>query len=171
MPMRIRELTAAAAALSASLMPLAAADAQVTRINRNPNAVILEAVKVAAGTETIYLSGQLAAPIDPAKPMTATMTVEDFGDTKTQTISVFNKIKEILASQGYAMSDIIKLTLFVAPDPKLGHLDFAGAQAGYRMFFGTAENPNLVARSTFQVGALVAPQYLIEIEAIAAKKP
>jgi enamine deaminase RidA (YjgF/YER057c/UK114 family) len=38
------------------------------------------------------------------------------------------------------------------------------------MFFKTADNPSTVARSTFQVAALVAPQFLIEIEAIAAKK-
>ena len=33
------------------------------------------------------------------------------------------------------------------------------------------ENPETVARSAFQVGALVGPYFLIEIEAIAAKKP
>lgn len=170
--MRIPAFLAAAvplAALTASLLPTAAG-AQVTRINRNPKAVILEAAKVGAGTEMIFLSGQLASPLDPKKTMAEATTIEDYGDTKTQTISTLNKIKEILATQGYAMSDIIKLTLFVAADPKLGKLDFAGAQEGYKMFFGTAENPNLVARSTFQVAALVAPQFLIEIEAIAAKK-
>lgn len=169
--MRITALATALLATAASLLP-ATADAQVTRINRNPSAIILEGAKVAAGTEMIFLSGQLAAPLDPKKPMTmgAPMSPDDFGDTKTQTVSTLNKIKEILATQGYKMSDIIKLTLFVAADPKTGKMDFAGANAGYKEFFGTAENPNLVARSTFQVANLVAPQYLIEIEAIAAKK-
>jgi enamine deaminase RidA (YjgF/YER057c/UK114 family) len=118
----------------------------------------------------IFLSGQLAAPLDPKKPMAENKSIEDYGDTKTQTVSTFNKIKDLLATQGYSMADVIKLTLFVAADPKLGKMDFAGANAGYKEFFGTAENPNLVARSTFQVAALVGPQYLIEIEAIAAKK-
>jgi enamine deaminase RidA (YjgF/YER057c/UK114 family) len=36
---------------------------------------------------------------------------------------------------------------------------------GFRQFFGTAENPNTVARSTIQVAALAAPGYLVEIEA------
>ena len=99
------------------------------------------------------------------------MTPDDFGDTKTQTISVLNKIKAQLASQGYAMSDVVKMTLFIAPDPKLGKMDFAGANAGFKQFFGTAENPNTVARSAFQVAALAAPQFLIEIEATAAKAP
>ncbi len=92
------------------------------------------------------------------------------GDTKTQTISVLNKIKTLLAARGYTMDDLVKLTLFVAADPKLGKMDFAGANDGFKMFFKTAENPSTVARSTFQVAALVAPQFLIEIEAIAAKK-
>ncbi|MFT3964841.1 MAG: Rid family hydrolase [Sphingobium sp.] len=161
---------AAAAAATAALLLPAAASAQVTRINRNPNAIILEGAKVAAGTEMVFLSGQLASPLDPKTPMSPNMTVEQFGDTRTQTVSTLNKIKDVLATQGYKMADVIKLTLFVAADPRTGKMDFAGANAGYREFFGTAENPNLAARSTFQVAALVGPQYLIEIEAIAAKK-
>ncbi|HEX7858110.1 MAG TPA: RidA family protein [Sphingobium sp.] len=162
-------LLAATAAMVATLLPVAA-QAQVTRVNRNPNAIILEGAKVSAGTDLFFLSGQLAAPLDPKKPMAENKTIEDFGDSKTQTISVFNKIKELLATQGFTMSDVIKLTLFVAADPKTGKMDFAGVNAGYKEFFGTAENPNLTARSTFQVAALVGPQYLIEIEAIAARK-
>ena len=119
----------------------------------------------------LYLSGQLAAPIDPAsKTPPAQLTTADFGDTKTQTISVFSKIKAILAAQGYAMSDIIKLTVFVAGDPKLGgKMDFAGMNDAFKMYFGTAENPNTVARSTVQVAALAGPAFLVEIEATAAK--
>lgn len=166
--MRITMLAVAAA------LPLLAgsvtAEAQVTRITRNPSALILEAAKVKAGTDTLFLSGQLASPLDPSKPMSAAMTVEDFGDTKTQTVSVLLKIKDILATQGYAMSDLVKLTLFVAADPRTGKMDFAGVNEGFKTFFKTPENPETVARSTFQVAALVGPQYLIEIEAIAAKK-
>lgn len=70
------------------------------------------------------------------------------------------------------MSDVVKLTVFVVGDPKLdGKMDFAGFNAGYREFFGTAANPNLVARSTVQVAALAGPNFLIEIEATAAKMP
>lgn len=155
--------------LVVALTPLAA-QAQVTKIKSNPQALILDAADVKAGTDMIFLSGQLAAPLDPAKPMSELKTIEDFGDTKTQTISVLGKIKGLLEKQGYTMADLIKLTLFVAADPKLGKLDFAGANEGFKQFFGTPENPTTVARSTFQVAALVAPMYLIEIEAIAAKK-
>jgi enamine deaminase RidA (YjgF/YER057c/UK114 family) len=166
--MRLRLLLAAL--LSAVLLP-AAADAQVTRIQRNPQALILDAAKVAAGTEMIFVSGQLASPVDPNKPMTEVRSIEEMGDTKTQTIAALGKIKQILESQGYKMADAIKLTLFLAPDPRTGRMDFAGANEGFKTFFNTPETPVTVARSTFQVGALVGPYYLIEIEAIAAKRP
>jgi enamine deaminase RidA (YjgF/YER057c/UK114 family) len=68
------------------------------------------------------------------------------------------------------MADVYKLTVFVVAAPKMdGKMDFAGFNEGYRQFFGTAQNPNLVARSTVQVAALAGPDYLIEIEATAAK--
>lgn len=140
----------------------------ITRITNPPPAIILGGVVIPPGAEVLMLSGQLASPIDPAK----TDSIAAFGDTKTQTISTFSKIKALLAKQGYAMSDIVKLTVFIAGDPdKGGRMDFAGFNDGYKQFFGTAENPNLVARSTVQVAALAGPNFLIEIEATAAKAP
>lgn len=157
----------ASIALGACALTLApAASAQVTKIQSNPSALILDAADVKAGTDMIFLSGQLASPVAPVDAG----AVPDFGDTKTQTISVLEKIKTLLVARGYSMNDLIKLTLFVAADPKLGKMDFAGANDGFKMFFKTTDNPSTVARSTFQVAALVAPQFLIEIEAIAAKK-
>lgn len=166
----MRKLTSLFAAAGALALVPSAADAQVTRITSNPKPFILDAVKVSAGTDMIFLSGQLASPVDPTKTMADVKSTDDLGDTKAQTISALGKIKAILAKQGYAMSDVIKLTLFVAQDPKLGKMDFAGANAGFKEFFGNAENPDTVARSAFQVAALAGPYYLIEIEAIAAKK-
>ena len=94
----------------------------------------------------------------------------DYGDTKTQTISALAKIKASLAAHGFAMSDVIKLTVFVAGDPKLGgKMDFAGMNDGFKTAFGTADNPGTVARSTVQVAALAGPSFLVEIEATAAK--
>ncbi len=158
----------AAAALCAAILAAPAGATEIKRLVNPPPAIILGGVIVPPGSETVLLSGQLANPIDPAK----TDSIEAYGDTKTQTISTFNKIKAALAKVGYAMSDIVKLTVFVAGDPKLGgKMDFVGFNAGYKEFFGTAENPNLVARSTVQVAALAGPNFLIEIEAIAAKAP
>lgn len=150
----------------------APAGAQLVEKHANtPAGLILQSVTVKPGATTLYLSGQLAAPLDPAsKVPAAQLTMADFGDTRTQTISVLNKIKVILKQRGYAMSDIIKLTVFVAGDSKLGgKMDFAGMNEGFKQFFGTAENPGTVARSTVQVAALAGPAFLVEIEATAAK--
>lgn len=159
-----------ALAAAALLATTGSANAQVTKLQSNPQALILDAADVKAGTDMIFLSGQLASPVDPAKTFADVKTIEDLGDTKTQTVSVLAKIKALLESRGYTMADLIKLTLFVAADPKLGKMDFAGANEGFKQFFKTAENPTTVARSTFQVAALAGPYFLIEIEAIAAKK-
>lgn len=160
------------AATVIAVVSLPAGAAEIVR-HKNPGAaIILQGVTVPAGAETLYLSGQLASPIDPAKASAppGTLGLADYGDTKTQAVSTFNKIKAALTARGYTMADVIKLTVFVAGDPALaGKMDFAGFNEGYKQFFGTAENPNLVARSTVQVAALAGPAYLIEIEAIAAK--
>ena len=166
--MKIGFTLAASALLFASQ-----ASAQVEKY-KNPGptpAMILQGAKVKAGSDILWLSGQLASPIDPTKPMGPGTTMADFGDSKTQTISTLTKIKGILASHGYAMSDIFKMTLFIAADPKLGKMDFAGVNEGFKQFFGTTDNPETVARSAFQVAALAGPNFLVEIEVIAAKAP
>ncbi len=166
--LRKNAVAALSLALLAGALPSTAA-AEVVRIKRNPAALILDAARVPAGAETIYLSGQLPSPIDPNKPWNEVKSLEDMGDTKTQTISTLGKIRDILATQGYSMSDVVKLSLFVTADPRLGKMDFAGVNEGFKTFFGTPENPVTVARSTFQVAGLVGPYFLIEIEAIAVK--
>ena len=163
-------LALTAALVLANATP-ALAQGEIVRIKRNPAALILEAARVNAGADVIYVSGQLPSPIDPAKPMSEVKSLADMGDTRTQTISTLAKIKDILATQGFTMADVVKLTLFVVADPATGKMDFAGVNEGFKAFFGTAENPNTVARSTFEVAGLVGPHYLIEIEAIAAKSP
>jgi 2-iminobutanoate/2-iminopropanoate deaminase len=159
------------AALAAALLPQPATAQTVTKHPSTPAGLILQSVTVKPGATTLYLSGQLAAPLDPAKKIPpAQLTMADLGDTKTQTLSVLAKIKTILAEHGFAMSDIIKLTVFVAGDPKLGgKMDFAGMNDGFKTYFGTTENPTTVARSTVQVAALAGPACLVEIEAVAAK--
>lgn len=117
--------------------------------------------------DTLYLSGQLADPINPAD--TAKGTPATYGDTKTQAASVFAKIQKALQTQGLDMKDVVKMTVFLGPDPTTGKLDFAGMQSEYLKFFGTPTQPNKPARSAFQVAALAAPWALLEIEVIAVK--
>ena len=151
-----------------------AASAQVMKFPNTSPGLILQGASVGSKSTLLFLSGQLASPIDPAKATTpaamATLTMADFGDTKTQTISTLAKIKAALAARGYTMADIVKVTVFVAGDPaKGGKMDFAGMNEGFKTFFGTTDNLTTVARSTVQVAALAGPAYLVEIEATAAK--
>ncbi len=125
---------------------------------------------IAAGVwagDTLYLSGQLANPVSPADASKG--TAPDYGDTRVQSASVFAKIKAALVEQGLDMKDVVKMTVFLGPDPKTGKLDFAGMQSEYLKYFGTATQPNKPARSAFQVAALAAPWALVEIEVIAVK--
>jgi enamine deaminase RidA (YjgF/YER057c/UK114 family) len=117
--------------------------------------------------DTLYLSGQLADPITPADPVKAAPA--DYGDTAAQSASAFGKIQKLLQQQGLDMKDVVKMTVFLGPDPKTGKLDFAGMQSQYLKYFGTKDQPNKPARSAFQVAALAAPWALVEIEVIAVR--
>jgi len=117
--------------------------------------------------DTLYLSGQLASPVTPADPAKGTLAV--YGDTKSQAASVFAKIQKALQSQGLDMKNVVKMTVFLGPDPNTGKLDFAGMQSEFVKYFGTPEQPNKPARSAFQVAALAAPWALLEVEVIAVR--
>lgn len=165
----MRRQLLAALALAAAAAPASAAGIERFKAPGASPSLILQGVSVPAGSNLLFLSGQLASPIDPKVAMSPAVTMDQLGDTKTQTISTLAKIKTALEAHGYTMADVIKLTVFVAADPKLGKMDFAGMNEGFKQFFGTAENPNTVARSAFQVAALAGPAFLVEIEATAAR--
>lgn len=118
--------------------------------------------------DTLYVSGQLPNPVTPADAAKGTPAV--YGDTTTQTMSVMTKIEAILKEQGLGMKDVVMMHVYLAADPAKGNtLDFAGMNAAYAKFFGTAEQPNKPARAAMQVAALVAPGTLVEIEVIAVR--
>ncbi|MFC3102190.1 Rid family hydrolase [Altererythrobacter lauratis] len=161
----------AAISLAVALPAPALAQGEITRIKRNPAAIILEAARVNAGADVMYVSGQLPTPLDPAMPMSEVTSLDQMGDTRQQTISTLARIEDVLATEGFTMADVVKLNVFVKADPRIGAMDFAGMNAGFREFFGTEANPNTTARSTFEVAGLVGPYFLIEIDAIAARAP
>jgi enamine deaminase RidA (YjgF/YER057c/UK114 family) len=123
---------------------------------------------VPAGYRTIYLSGVVPSLMDPAKPGS---TIEAYGDTQAQTVSVLRNIERNLKRIDLSMSDVIKMQVFLVGDPKLeGKMDFKGLMAGYTQFFGTPGQPNLPTRSVFQVSGLANPGWLVEIEVIAVTR-
>lgn len=155
--------------LAAALIGCAhiASAAEIARHVGAPQSPILTGVTIPAGATLTLLSGQVPPAIDTSKP---TDSPEAYGDTKTQATGAFRKIEALLAAQGLGLKDVVKLTVFLVGDPKLGgKLDFKGFSESYATFFGTAQQPNKVARSVVQVSALANPGFLVEIEAIAAK--
>jgi len=161
------KLLSGAVALLGLVAPAAAQADGIVRHQGAATSPILSGVSVPADATYLYLSGQVPAQADASRPATDPAA---WGDTKTQAISTFGKIEALLKAQGYGLGDVIKLTVFLVGDPKLGgKLDFAGFNQAYSQYFGTAAQPNKVARSVVQVAALANPAFLVEIEATAAK--
>ena len=118
--------------------------------------------------DTLYLSGQMASPVTAADA--AKGTAAAYGDTQTQAESVLGKIEALLKTQGLGMGDVVEMQCFVAGDPaKGGKMDFAGLNAAYAKFFGTAEQPNKPVRAAMQVAALATDWGLVEIQVIAVR--
>lgn len=148
------------------LLPLAAPAQEIVR-HKTPGSdfPIARAVEVPGGATTVYVSGAVPQPADPAAD---SATAEAWGDTKTQTISVLKGIEATLKDLNLTMGDVVKMQVFLVA-PEGAAADFSGFMEGYTQFFGTAEQPNLPARSAMIVDALVHPRWLVEIEVTAVR--
>ena len=126
---------------------------------------IAQAVQIPVGATTYYISGQVPPLVnkdaDPASP-------QAYGDTRTQTVGVLNKIKGILEGLGLGISDVVKMQVFLVHDAR-APMDFRAFMEGYTQFFGGSQ-PNLPARSVVGVAALANPGFLVEIEVVAVKE-
>src|ERR1700757_3019756 len=113
------------------------------------------AVQVPSTATTYYLSGQVPPVVnkdaDPSSP-------QAYGDVKTQTIGVLNRIKGILEGLGLGMADVVKMQVFLVHDAR-APMDFKGFMEGYTQFFG-GDQPNLPARSVIGVAGLATPGFL-----------
>lgn len=129
---------------------------------------ISNAVEVPAGVSTVYLSGKVPPMVDKGKP--ANDPAAYGGDTEGQTVAVLKSIDAQLQSMGLGISDIVKMQVFLVKDPAKGNkMDFAGFMKGYTQFFGTTAQPNLPARSAFEIAALANPAWFVEIEVVAVR--
>src|SRR6202042_2930333 len=145
------------------LVGLGTAHADVVR-HPIPNSSfpIAQSVEVSGNVTTYYVSGQVPPVVDQSADSASRQA---YGDTKTQTVGVLNKIKSILEGLGLGMGDVVKMQVFlVSASPS--SLDFKGFMEGYTQFFG-GDQPNLPARSVLGVSALANPGFLVEIEVIA----
>ena len=152
-------------ALAALLLGSTAAEAEIVRYPiPNSTFPIAQAVKVTGDSVITYVSGQVPPVINKdANPS----SLEAYGDVKTQTVGVLNRIKQILEGQGLGMGDVIKMQVFLVHDAR-APMDFKAFMEGYTQFFGGAQ-PNLPARSVIGIASLANPGFLVEIEVVAAK--
>lgn len=128
---------------------------------------IARAVEIPTNATLVYVSGQVPPMVNANADRNS---IEAFGDTKTQTVGVLNRIQEILTDLGLTMGDVVKMQAFLVGDAsKGGSMDFDGFMEGYTQFFGTPAQPNLPARSTMEVAGLVNPGWLVEIEVVAVR--
>ena len=150
--------------LAAALLAAPVQAQQVTRMGP-AESPISSSVEVPAGSRLVYVSGTVPDIADPATPEGS---VERYGDTATQTRSILRKIEAALRAHGLRLGDVVMMRVFLVAPAGQPRMDFAGMMTAYREFFGTAGQPNRPARSTMQVGGLVDPGWLVEIEVTAA---
>lgn len=135
----------------------------------NPTAPLAAAVTVPAGTDLFFLSGALPPP---DRAGAAGTTAAFGGDTRAQTTAALTRLQQQLADLGLTLGDVVQAHVFLVGDPaKGGDIDFAGLNAAWSTFFGSATQPNKPARTTVKVAGLVAPGTLVEIEVLAARRP
>lgn len=129
---------------------------------------IARAVEVKPGTQIVWHSGMVPSP---ANPDAERYSPEYWGDTKTQALSVFARFDESLKDLGLRFGDVVKMTVFLVPDPNNGgRMDFSGFMEAYTQYYGTdANRMNLPARSAVGVAQLAAPGMLVEIDAVFAR--
>jgi reactive intermediate/imine deaminase len=107
------------------------------------------AVKTGTG-RTVYISGQIAFDSDGK--------VVGAGDFRAQTIRVFENLKLALSAAGATFDNVVKVTTFITD------MKHAPILRDIRVDYFGSKPP---AGTLVQVSALVMPELMIEIEAVA----
>jgi len=127
----------------------------------------LLAVTVPACKELVIFSGHTPPVVDPSAPSDSQQA---FGDTYTQTVGAFRELGASLSFLGLSFSHLVQIRALIVGDPALGgRMDSEGFSRAYDEFFGTDDQPHLVARTRMQVVGLVNPGWLVELEAVAVR--
>jgi enamine deaminase RidA (YjgF/YER057c/UK114 family) len=110
-------------------------------------------VVTAAGGTTVYVSGQVS--------VNARGEVVGTGDFRAQVVHTFENLKTCLAAAGATFRDVVKITYFVV-GLKPEHVPVVRE---VRRQYLDADRPP--ASTLVGVAALVVPEWLIEVEAVA----
>jgi enamine deaminase RidA (YjgF/YER057c/UK114 family) len=109
-------------------------------------------VVTARGTQ-VFIAGQVA--------FDAEGQVVGAGDLRAQTEQVFKNLQRALAAAGARIEDLVKTTIFIVDYKPADRAVIAEVRS---RFYGNAEPP---ASTLVGVQALVVPELMIEVEAIA----
>lgn len=127
---------------------------------------IATSVSVPAGADMLFVGAMLPDAADRSAPPGSPSPL---GDTADQARSVLGKIQSELGAAGFAMRDVVKMTVYLVGDPaKGGRADLAGLMPAYMAYFGR-DAGGLPARTTVQVAGLPLPGALVAIEVVAAR--
>jgi len=125
----------------------------VERVELNPDWPWAQKFPISQGVRvgnTVYVSGQVAFAPDGS--------VVGRNDMTAQSRQVFENIRTILAEAGATMDDVVKITAFLTDARQ--YLEYSAARA--------EAFPNRIpASSSVTTPALVVPDVLVEVEAIA----
>lgn len=108
-------------------------------------------VTVGPDGRTVFIAGQI--------PVTSAGTLVGAGDFRAQTEQVFENLRLALASVGATFDEVLKMTTFVT--------DVSQVPAFREVRNRVLRPDQWPANTLVQVVALVRPEYLIEIEAVA----
>lgn len=115
-----------------------------------PFAAYSHGMEVPPNARWLYISGQVAVDQNGNVP----------DGIEAQTALVFENVRAVLASAGMGVTDLVKVTMFLTRTE-----DVATFRSLRDQFFGDARP----ATTLVVVQALVRPEWLVEVEAIAAK--
>ena len=116
-----------------------------------PLGAYTHAIAVPAGAQTLYVSGQVGVRPDGSIG----------GDMIDQAEQAFRNLGIILSANGFGFGDLVKLTTYIVQGQSA-----AKVLAVRRSYLGT-HRPTAAA---VYVSGLFAPEWLVEIEAVAARQ-
>jgi len=115
-----------------------------------PTSYYSHAIEVAAGARMLFISGQIPVAPDGSCP-------PDFASQATQ---CWRNLACVLASAGMQLTDVVKVQAFVTSEANL---------AAYREIRNRMVESARPAHTLLVVAALGRPEWLVELEAVAAK--
>jgi enamine deaminase RidA (YjgF/YER057c/UK114 family) len=115
-----------------------------------PSAAYSQGIEVPPGARWLYISGQIAVDLQGTVPE----------GIEAQAALVFQNLNGVLASAGMDTGDLVKITMFLTRKE-----DIAPFRALRDRWLGSARPSSTLV----VVQSLVRPEWLVEVEAVAAK--